>query len=265
LDKVDLSFCGDVEEVEMELGLREQRETPAAYGWFKDEAEVFPPPSLESVPKDISGAEWEERVMQFLNFYGNEYSLETVTELHGLFTAIGCSPEPVRPAAWLPAIWGGEEYEPEWPDVQSLQVFLELIMPFYNSVMQELQTVDNFTIPFTKGHFEGTDFTYFASWCGGFLQGVDVGGFPVMDIPGVIPFLDTLEAVVDNDEASFAMSAAETMRKERQLNETVRKIYRLGRGERVTIQPIVHTEIKVGRNDPCPCGSGKKYKKCCLH
>ena len=23
------------------------------------------------------------------------------------------------------------------------------------------------------------------------------------------------------------------------------------------------TEIKVGRNDPCPCGSGKKYKKCC--
>jgi SWIM/SEC-C metal-binding protein len=23
------------------------------------------------------------------------------------------------------------------------------------------------------------------------------------------------------------------------------------------------TEKKVGRNDPCPCGSGKKYKKCC--
>ncbi len=22
---------------------------------------------------------------------------------------------------------------------------------------------------------------------------------------------------------------------------------------------------RVGRNDPCPCGSGKKYKKCCLH
>ena len=26
---------------------------------------------------------------------------------------------------------------------------------------------------------------------------------------------------------------------------------------------IVHAEPKVGRNDPCPCGSGKKYKKCC--
>ncbi|TYS89420.1 hypothetical protein FZC88_14960 [Rossellomorea aquimaris] len=28
-------------------------------------------------------------------------------------------------------------------------------------------------------------------------------------------------------------------------------------------QPV-QTEDKVGRNDPCPCGSGKKYKKCCL-
>jgi len=30
-----------------------------------------------------------------------------------------------------------------------------------------------------------------------------------------------------------------------------------------TKQPVVRSEPKVGRNDPCPCGSGKKYKKCC--
>jgi SEC-C motif-containing protein len=28
-------------------------------------------------------------------------------------------------------------------------------------------------------------------------------------------------------------------------------------------QTIRREEPKVGRNDPCPCGSGKKYKKCC--
>lgn len=28
--------------------------------------------------------------------------------------------------------------------------------------------------------------------------------------------------------------------------------------------PIIKTDKKIGRNDPCPCGSGKKYKKCCL-
>ncbi|PCC69059.1 SEC-C motif-containing protein [Nannocystis exedens] len=27
--------------------------------------------------------------------------------------------------------------------------------------------------------------------------------------------------------------------------------------------PYVRTAPKIGRNDPCPCGSGKKYKKCC--
>jgi preprotein translocase subunit SecA len=27
-------------------------------------------------------------------------------------------------------------------------------------------------------------------------------------------------------------------------------------------QPMRRTQPKVGRNDPCPCGSGKKYKKC---
>ena len=31
-----------------------------------------------------------------------------------------------------------------------------------------------------------------------------------------------------------------------------------------TQAPLVRSGPKVGRNDPCPCGSGKKHKKCCL-
>ena len=27
--------------------------------------------------------------------------------------------------------------------------------------------------------------------------------------------------------------------------------------------PTIHAQAAPGRNDPCPCGSGKKYKKCC--
>ena len=34
-----------------------------------------------------------------------------------------------------------------------------------------------------------------------------------------------------------------------------------GQGERGPTAPI-HVEKKVGRNDPCPCGSGKKFKNC---
>ena len=36
-----------------------------------------------------------------------------------------------------------------------------------------------------------------------------------------------------------------------------------GAGERQPVQQVVRGAAKVGRNDPCPCGSGKKYKKCC--
>jgi preprotein translocase subunit SecA len=35
-----------------------------------------------------------------------------------------------------------------------------------------------------------------------------------------------------------------------------------GEEEAPTAQPVVRSEEKVGRNDPCPCGSGKKYKNC---
>ena len=35
-----------------------------------------------------------------------------------------------------------------------------------------------------------------------------------------------------------------------------------GGGEAQSVQQVVRSQEKVGRNDPCPCGSGKKYKKC---
>jgi len=34
-------------------------------------------------------------------------------------------------------------------------------------------------------------------------------------------------------------------------------------GEGVAPKPVVRSAPKVGRNDPCSCGSGKKFKKCC--
>ena len=36
---------------------------------------------------------------------------------------------------------------------------------------------------------------------------------------------------------------------------------RAGEGEKSRPAPVI-AEKKVGRNDPCPCGSGKKYKQC---
>ncbi len=43
----------------------------------------------------------------------------------------------------------------------------------------------------------------------------------------------------------------------------VARVTSVGGGDRPKPKPIVRSEKKIGRNDPCPCGSGKKYKKCC--
>jgi len=44
-----------------------------------------------------------------------------------------------------------------------------------------------------------------------------------------------------------------------EITQAISKLHELDESERTQSAP------KVGRNDPCPCGSGKKYKKCCLH
>jgi len=36
----------------------------------------------------------------------------------------------------------------------------------------------------------------------------------------------------------------------------------VGMGNMAEVQPFVRSTQKVGRNDPCPCGSGKKFKQC---
>jgi preprotein translocase subunit SecA len=56
--------------------------------------------------------------------------------------------------------------------------------------------------------------------------------------------------------------AAKVVRQEKSIYETAMTASHGGEGDRR--KPVVKSEQqKVGRNDPCPCGSGKKYKKCC--
>ena len=50
------------------------------------------------------------------------------------------------------------------------------------------------------------------------------------------------------------------------VHQTIRERYFPGVGDfGARLASVVKTPPKVGRNAPCPCGSGKKYKKCCLN
>jgi len=50
---------------------------------------------------------------------------------------------------------------------------------------------------------------------------------------------------------------------ERKVFDTENLVYGATGGEETKRKPVKRKGKKVGRNDPCPCGSGKKYKKCC--
>ncbi|HEX4853478.1 preprotein translocase subunit SecA [Arenimonas sp.] len=83
---------------------------------------------------------------------------------------------------------------------------------------------------------------------------------------------------VRNEEEVAAMEAAERQRlaaKSQQMQfqhpetggygadeEAAEAQAQAARGEGVLATPVLRDEPKVGRNDPCPCGSGKKYKQC---
>jgi HEAT repeat protein len=53
----------------------------------------------------------------------------------------------------------------------------------------------------------------------------------------------------------------------KEINDLVNNNYSLHSGTEPTssVVPFKRKSVKIGRNKPCPCGSGKKYKKCCLN
>ena len=77
-------------------------------------------------------------------------------------------------------------------------------------------------------------------------------GVPVLHGGGNGRPLRHVATSVDDLEEAF-------QRKKRRELEQARMA---GGGEQRTVQQVVRSAEKVGRNDPCPCGSGKKYKKC---
>ncbi|MCW7538847.1 UPF0149 family protein [Aquabacterium sp. A7-Y] len=109
-----------------------------------------------------------------------------------------------------------------------------------------------------------------AVWASGFLQAVDAfedEWLLAADDPGnefVDGCLQTFE-VLASDEDELAPEQREMSRDER-LADALWAVYDLRDfwRERASLRPVkqVRKQPEPGRNDPCPCGSGKKYKKC---
>lgn len=76
---------------------------------------------------------------------------------------------------------------------------------------------------------------------------------------------DMFNELIDNIESEVTVYASRAQLRDNLKREEVAKPTgtHSGNDEPQKRKPIVNKNKKVGRNDPCPCGSGKKYKHCC--
>lgn len=219
------------------------------------------------VSKPLSEAEFDW-LGDILMKYGNDDSILDVSELDGFFTAIVSGPEMIPPSRWFPVLWGGEGREPEWEDEAEMQRFLTLVMRHMNFVAGILmEQPEDFEALFNINPLSKKTIYIVEEWCFGYMRGVDLGHWP--ELPDEI---DTwLEAIAfhgreEHFDVLRELSLEEHQQTVADIEPAVRKLhaYWLSKREHLRPEPL-RAPPKVGRNDPCPCGSGKKYKQCCLH
>jgi len=76
-------------------------------------------------------------------------------------------------------------------------------------------------------------------------------------------FMDMIYRIKEDTLLKLCMVKIQREEEIEQIREQSSQEYILSRGEESATPSTVKKEDNVGRNAPCPCGSGKKYKKCC--
>ncbi len=77
-------------------------------------------------------------------------------------------------------------------------------------------------------------------------------------------FMDMIHRVKEDTLEKLCIVRIQREEEIDEMQERASREYVLSRGEEMAQSSTVKKDAKkVGRNDPCPCGSGKKYKKCC--
>jgi uncharacterized protein len=192
-----------------------------------------------------------------------------LTGLDGLLTAVVSGPVTVPPSRWLPAVWG--DFEPVLDSTAEAEHMLMILVRHMNSIAAHLiEEPESFEPMFLEHEIEGKTFAIVDEWCEGYRRGVELaeaewraGGAEVVAL---------LEPIYGFTEASAwpAHERAERVEAwQRAIAPNVRAIHAYWFARRsdttpAATPPIQRAQPRVGRNDPCPCGSGKKYKRCCL-
>jgi yecA family protein len=268
LNCVDISCAGDLEDVEIELGFRSRRSTPrpsmAQVLGIEDPFETIVAELGDD--EDLDEDEIYQLIEHYLLLYGSDESILGASELDGFFAALACAPQIIMPSSWMPAIWGGDELSPERESEQEFTRFSQALLTHYNNVVTDFQLGDYEPL-FMESSDNASVLLIVDDWCEGFLRGLGLWGeIPPQDMKQVEHCIYPIRYFATDEglDALQAMSINGIHELQQSIQPRLEKLYRhFSRPQEFTNATFVRASPKVGRNDPCPCGSGKKYKKCC--
>lgn len=200
----------------------------------------------------------------------------SVVELQGLFCAIASGPEVVGEDVWLPFALGEN---PEFESPEQQQRVADLMRRYCEETAQRLAGGEPPQLVLANQSEEALAESYEA-WAGGYLDGMELSEdewFEYAESDEEAEFLvthlwpiDILSGLAAEEAEEVGdpwppegMTEDELVTDAREeLSESVLALYRFWQAKRPP-GTIRRNGAKVGRNEPCPCGSGKKYKQCC--
>jgi uncharacterized protein len=197
-----------------------------------------------------------------------------VSELDGYLAGLLVCPDLVVPSQWLPQVWSrddDEESQPVFEDMGHVQATIGAVMEHYNVIAKGLAAAKPTYTP-VLDEDPRSDEVLWELWADGFGRAVDLkpSSWSAIDASGDevarVALAGLLQLVaIARDEGTQPKEAVHAF------DDTAPDLiprwvlalnaWRLANATGVPAP--ISSFGKVGRNDPCPCGSGKKYKKCC--
>lgn len=208
-----------------------------------------------------------DRLEQYLNAPERGDNTLPLDAVQGLFCAVESAPAPIDREKWLPAILGDEH---QFASDAEAREITGLLSRFRAEVARQLNLGEGFDF-LLYGEGDEEDF---ATWADGYLAGVSLAE-PAWDEAADPDDVDTMLypfLALTGHAKEMALEAGEewlSEAEEREMLDDVRASLadhlldvRRFWFEKNIPPTMKRTEPKVGRNDPCPCGSGLKYKAC---
>jgi len=200
--------------------------------------------------------------------------------LDGFLSALVVGPDMVMPSEWTPLVWGGRP--PRWEtEAEAVHVQL-LLMGLWNDITRrvaiEPERMRDRDTPLIalpeRGDVEpDVAGAYGVEWACGFLDGVelraDAWEASCAGQEWIEEALIGMEALTvgewpapEGETSGEPLTASERLDLIAGIPHLLHDLNML-RLEQLTLRTPIRRDAMPGRNDPCPCGSGKKYKQCC--